>query len=55
MQGKYIVTKNLTYCDVKDNNGFHLTLKEDNGYTYASFYADTKDLKTNEPFQSVSK
>lgn len=46
VHGKYIVTKDLTYDDGKDNNGFWLSLKEDNGYTYTSYYNEYKDGKS---------
>jgi hypothetical protein len=46
VHGKYIVTKDLTYDDGKDNNGFWMTLKEDNGYTYTSYYNEYKDGKS---------
>ena len=46
VHGKYIVTKDLTYDDGKDNNGFWLSLKEDNGYTYTDYYNEYKDGKS---------
>lgn len=45
VNGKYIVTKNVTYDDGKENDGFKLTLSSNNDDTYTGSYYDYKDGK----------
>lgn len=45
VNGKYIITQDETYDDNEVYNGFSITLKEDDEFTYTSFYCDYKDGK----------